>query len=90
MPTNRREECVRVRSRFVRYQGGRGKPRFTQVKTMNAIESIKKFILHVLSGKPAPPAPDPGQAGAEGAKTGSGPQEVRCINPDIGCSFDVS
>jgi hypothetical protein len=57
---------------------------------MNVFESLKSFIMNLFSGKRAHPKTDRTATEAEKDKTDPVGLETRCVNPDIGCRFEVS
>jgi hypothetical protein len=62
----------------------------TAEEIMNIIKSLKGFFINLFSGKTTDPASHPPGSKAEGKKAGTGGVETRCINPDNGCSFEMS
>jgi hypothetical protein len=57
---------------------------------MNVFEWLTTIFRKLLPGTRADPAEGNPDVEAEDGKMGSGGLESRCINPDIGCPFEVS
>jgi|PlaIllAssembly_1097288.scaffolds.fasta_scaffold174690_3 hypothetical protein len=57
---------------------------------MNVFEFLTDFFKKLFIGKPNRPAADNPEAGAGSSQAGLGGLETRCVNPDMGCPFEVS
>jgi hypothetical protein len=57
---------------------------------MRVFESLKDIIMNLFSGKRANPKTGRTASEAEKDTTAPGGLETRCVNPDIGCRFEVS
>ena len=57
---------------------------------MNIMQSLRDFFINVFSGKATGLASHPTDAKPEGNKADPSRLETRCVNPDIGCPYEVS
>jgi hypothetical protein len=57
---------------------------------MSPIEFLTRFLMKLFLGNPARPTAGKTDADSEATQMGSEAVETRCVNPDIGCPFEVS